>query len=72
VAHPGLPGEPVDVTTFTNHPDPVVAGLAAAVGHYGAVEQERALRQALSWDIKAFLHALVGKPHNFLNSLLTK
>ncbi|MCL4299768.1 MAG: DUF2399 domain-containing protein [Anaerolineae bacterium] len=53
VTHPGLAGEPVDVTAFTNHPDLIIAGLAAAVGHYGAVEQERALRQALSWDIKA-------------------
>lgn len=53
VPHPGLPGEPVDVTAFIDHPDLVVAGLAAAIGQYGAVEQERALRQALSWDIKA-------------------
>jgi hypothetical protein len=53
VTHPGLPGEPVDVTAFTDHPDLIIAGLTAAIGHYGAVEQERVLRQALSWDIKA-------------------
>jgi hypothetical protein len=53
VTHPGLTGEPVDVTAFTDYPDLVVAELAAAIGQYGAVEQERALRQVLSWDIKA-------------------
>ena len=53
VPHPGLTGEPVNVTTLTNHCDPVVAALATAIGHYGAVEQERALRQALTWDIRS-------------------
>lgn len=38
VSHPGLAGEPVDVTAFMDHPDLIVAGLAAAIGQYEAVE----------------------------------
>ncbi len=51
VPHPGLAGEPADTAAFVDHPDSVVAQMAAAIGQYGAVEQERALSQVLTWDL---------------------
>ncbi|GIK37940.1 MAG: hypothetical protein BroJett011_17730 [Chloroflexota bacterium] len=51
VPHPGVVGEPVEVSSFTNHPDPAIVELALAIGRYGAIEQERLLRQVLTWDL---------------------
>jgi hypothetical protein len=51
VPHPGVAGEPVEVSPFANHPDPAIVELAAAIGRYGAIEQERLLRQVLTWDL---------------------
>lgn len=51
VPHPGLVGEPVEVSSFTNHPDPAIVELATTIGRYGAIEQERLLRQVLTWDL---------------------
>jgi hypothetical protein len=57
VPHPGVVGESVEVSSFTNHPDPAIVELAAAIGRYGAIEQERLLSQVLTWDLAGLARA---------------